>query len=977
VTLNESVELLFRIRAEGAAEVDRLANSVREVSGSTALANTNIDALERSLGLLTATVSANTTALLGLGQAGHRTGDGLGRAADGATRLAGSSRTATTELRMLEGAMPVRAAGAFLSQLGMIGPLMQAAFPVFGLIAVVGVLDTILEKTGLLPKQWNAVTESQKESLSIMDKQSQKYTELLGKLKTLQYNEYERAHGKQARQLLEAEGKQAQADVVDTRRVDELTAQLGMLRRIAGQGGAAGVGAYNQYRSLGPLSESDAYIANMALPGKSGAWGLSDSGFQAGVYPSAQQAKRAHDILPSLEWQLSVASLQKQHDTFDAADQRGKVSDEEKKKGLEEQKKYQQELLNNEKAAHAYLEASYISQLTGLQRITAEYQKQLDLHGKSAKAIADINAGYGTAVMGTVMKMGKDAASKAGEYLDADNAADRTHLKLEARALQIGLRKEDAADEKYISSGIHQLQASDAADAFAVRAGLSTTLKQNMYSARSGGMTAQGAASADYQARVAAANEILRIESQHLDLYNTQEEADRRLSDLRKRRAEEVYHAEAEYENQLQALREKDLDKYRELSGSLFDALQSHSLSNWGKDFAMGQFKTVAINAAAPALQQVGHTLGGLIPASSGLGSLLHGTVLDPANKGVADAATTAKATTRTADEVKGLRADLRAMPGAPAAAAGDTTASGITVGGSLDSLGLPNSTTGGSILGGIFAVLNPSSGKSGTGLGGFMGGMGMMGTNPFQAAFTGQSTDYNGGMHNMTGAQQAGAAVAMGGMLFSAGMAINADIQRGGAKGATGAISTATGTAAMLDPEPISKTILGTLSVVSGIVGTLLGDPKEQRLNKINEFINKNQYLAPTALNVTQGVDGTYLDFDARGNLRTSTMSAVPTVAEPYITSKVLNGQRQYYDVSGNVVTPYSGTATGTGQAPVANGGPTLNFYGPIQAMDANTFQEFIRRPRNSHAIGESLADHLERHDGRASNAIRYTAGG
>jgi len=93
--------------------------------------------------------------------------------------------------------------------------------------------------------------------------------------------------------------------------------------------------------------------------------------------------------------------------------------------------------------------------------------------------------------------------------------------------------------------------------------------------------------------------------------------------------------------------------------------------------------------------------------------------------------------------------------------------------------------------------------------------------------------------------------------------------------------------------------------------------------------------------------------------------------VAEPYITSRVINGQRQYYDVPGQTTAPYSGGATGNGQAPVA-GGVTIN----ISALEPHSFAEFMNRPANSNAVGESLADHLERHDGRAANAIRFISG-
>ena len=136
-------------------------------------------------------------------------------------------------------------------------------------------------------------------------------------------------------------------------------------------------------------------------------------------------------------------------------------------------------------------------------------------------------------------------------------------------------------------------------------------------------------------------------------------------------------------------------------------------------------------------------------------------------------------------------------------------------------------------------------------------------------------------------------------------------------------------------------------------------------------EEIFKNTYLAPTALNVLQGMDGTYEDFGSRGNIRTSTMSAVPTVAQPYITSQVVDGQRTYSDVAGGITRPYSGYPTGTGQAPVA-GTTTIN----INAMDVQSFNDFIRTPGNENSLGEAVASHLERQDGRLAHGIRFITG-
>jgi hypothetical protein len=148
MTANESVELLFRCRTEGQAQVDSLATSVRGVSSASLLASADISALEKSIQTLTGAVTGNTAALSGMERQSDSTTAGL-------TRMGGGARTASNELRMLEGSMPIRAAAQFLTQMEGMNAIMSAAFPIFGFVAMAGVLDMILQKTGLLPDAWH------------------------------------------------------------------------------------------------------------------------------------------------------------------------------------------------------------------------------------------------------------------------------------------------------------------------------------------------------------------------------------------------------------------------------------------------------------------------------------------------------------------------------------------------------------------------------------------------------------------------------------------------------------------------------------------------------------------------------------------------------------------------------------------------------------------------------------------------------
>jgi hypothetical protein len=58
---------------------------------------------------------------------------------------------------------------------------------------------------------------------------------------------------------------------------------------------------------------------------------------------------------------------------------------------------------------------------------------------------------------------------------------------------------------------------------------------------------------------------------------------------------------------------------------------------------------------------------------------------------------------------------------------------------------------------------------------------------------------------------------------------------------------------------------ILGSVAAVTGLISSIFGSNKQTRLNDITNDIAKNQFLAPTAMNVIQGMTGAYEDFGAR----------------------------------------------------------------------------------------------------------------
>jgi hypothetical protein len=968
---------------EGQADVERLASSVREVSGATSLASDGLASLERAITVLTATVDQNTAALEGME-------GGFTRTTAGANKLAGGTRVVTNELRMMEGAMPIRAAAQFLAQMEGLNAVMQMAFPIFGAIALVGVLDTIIEHVEKWANAHNPVLAAQKESLSLLEKEGKEYDKLAEKARRFHLDEYERTHGKEARQRLEAVDdarKASQEDADQIARLEDLLTRLNRLTHVT-------------QLSNGGVLTANATSGDQALAGQlRAALGLKPTdktgleGIEAGNGISVGQAHAASELSVGVDQALATARMQQTVDLAQATDISAKADAEDRKKADEETKKRKQELATAEKQAAAYLREAQGFELTGLARINEKYREKLELLGKTPKAIADINAAHAIEVERETTKevhagamkldalRGKWQHEVESGHATYDEASGAYFVKpKDPKKLQLTGYSEaqQKQDEKDVASILKLLGSADDTDADAVRRQLGVTTKENALAVSGGRMSGGAGAGADYSARLAAANEIFRIETQHLDLIDDENRRQEKLASARKKYAEEVFRAEEQYENQLQALREKDLQKYQGMAGSLFDALRSHSTAQWGKDFLTGQARQMFTNVAAPVLQSAGHMLGGVIPSSSQtgiLGTLVHGTVFDAANKGNNDSLTAAKSTAQhTADtvaELKALRTALSGQTGDP---------STVTT---PDVFNLPLMGGGGGIssaLGGLFgssSTLGSSAlfnAGNGSGFSQFISGLSGAGSNPWKAIFSGMS-DNGDTETQLTGAQRAGAAVSTGAQLAGEGYAAYTGFKAGGAKGALAGTSGVLGMASSI-PGP-QQPYIAAASAITGIASSLLGDPKTKRSGDITNELAKNVYLAPTVMNVVQGMNGTYEDFDSRGNLRTSNFSAVPLVAEPYITSRVQDGQRTYYDVPGQVTSPFTPGPRGSGQGPVAGtGGLTVIVQGDLHAMDAASFHEFIRRPSNSHSVGEAMADHLERHDGRASNAIRYISG-
>lgn len=249
--------------------------------------------------------------------------------------------------------------------------------------------------------------------------------------------------------------------------------------------------------------------------------------------------------------------------------------------------------------------------------------------------------------------------------------------------------------------------------------------------------------------------------------------------------------------------------------------------------------------------------------------------------------------------------------------------------------------------------------------------------TGDLAGIFTGVGSNPGGGSQSLSTPERIGGAIGTAGVVTGGTIAAIKGFEQGGAKGDLAGIGSILGTAAVLDPEPISKAALMVGAAVSGIVSALLPDPRAEREKKIKKEIASSQYLAPEAFNITQDMHGNFTDTDATGTVRDSSFRSTPQVQEPYL---YFHGSTYVAPVPGNITAPFStnsaaplpqtvqNTTQNVFNAPVFNG---QNFTGQVNAVDSQSFADAAMK--NQDAIGNAAAAHLKNSDTALAQQVRY----
>jgi hypothetical protein len=950
----DQLQALGAVVDKDAEAADRFDAKLKQLTGSNALMSKQTEVLNQLLETSRMQLNLMAEAAQKAGTSGTQAFEGIHT---GATRATGSVRNLTNEMRMMEGAMPIRAAAQFLSQIEGLAPILQAAFPIFGAIALVGVLDQIIEKVQKWVTAQDPLAQAQTASLFLLKESSKEYDRLREKLHALTMDEYERAHGRDARLRLEASEQDTKAQGPDAHNVARLENYARVLREIQsftpgsvttvpsyGGGDPTMAAAGRTIVSGTELTERQASMLKAAgmeaqLMGDESAKNPFE-GISAGNTLSKRQIESAQNLLTQgIGPELETARMRQKVDAASAGDDRAKADAREQgdrrgdaKEARDAAKETREYIEGASNAFHAIFGEGHgltaLQQWTGYQKPSAPFYAP-DIFGKS-----------------------EEEQKRAGEEL--------IHGMMAPTPLQMtspGMSPEDAYRAAQQTG----------------RRSMSLAGSQ----AKLSGMTGQDQANQRYQMEL----DMIAKEEAALDRLgkkkDTQAEMDERRLD-----------AELEREQKLLEIAEKQKAQAADIAGSFFDALRGHSTNRWGRNFMLGQARTVFSNVAGPAVEDVLH-MTGATGGATGLGdSVLKGTIFDKGNSAVD---ITAKQTTRTAVGVENI---IRLITGKPLSADGTSVLSGSGTGSS--SAFSPFSSSTSSAFDPLSAALGPlpmsssymaamsplmSSVSAPTGAGAqFMSGLGspatalaqLLGVTP-PAGTKGYGSD--GTPHDAYGnpisvstATQIGQGLSVGTAIAMGTMSAIKDFSKGGAGGDLGGAASVLGMAAMI-PGP-QMPFVAAAAAITGMIGGMLTNGPQQRSQQIQDYIAKDQYLAPTALNVTQGMNGTYEDFDARGNLRTSNLSAIPTVTEPYITKRTLNGQQNWYDAPGSVVSPFSGSALPHDTA--AGGAPSNVIV--IQAIDAESLNQALSKPGNAAAVANSVQRHLQSGSGESLAAtIRF----
>ncbi len=964
----DSYELLFQVKQQGEAALDAIEAKLRGVDNAGKTASTSVDNIGNSAGRAAGPVSqlatqlraavesinTNTASLDKLSVSLETVGTITAPAAGAGLRSMGrDAMYASAALRELDGSMNMRAGARFLTDVLGLGPALRVLFPVISAAAFVGVIDQIIGKVHNLYEEYSPLGRAVKDHLDTIRETSAAYDELIKKANKLRLEEYERAHGREARQQLEAGELEGKVRGPDQGLINFLRAQIAEQEAILK--GAAGSRAIPNPMAVG---------ATTAAP-----------------YASTV----AQHALDSLKEQLRNAQLIQSNDQGQADLDNNKAADERQKKAAEAAKKALAEITAAEKQAAAFLREAQTSELSGIDKIIEKRRQLLELYGKTAKAIADINRG---ASIDIIHEAKKESENWFNDHVWSDNQQPLS--KVANKDFSKQLHENLVQSEKDYRNLSAALDRYDKADANDVKRQADKALRIADLTAGNGAGGQNIANDSAYRIRIALAEKLFAIESQRVDRLDDEDEKEKALAQARLDYEDQLDKARTDHEIKFLELQKKDLDEVHNLASGFYDAIRrgGTGVQEFFSNQVQGIGRTLFSNAFTEGYKAIGSpSAGGLIPGQVGadgqltaIGRILQGTPFGTNGKD-AQAKNTSALTTLTAS-VERLTARLSGKdPGAAGASGADNMPVPGMVGVTYSDLGqmtqaaLASTLTGSGEAGAEGSTL-PTAGSPGDwagevssgnsilkalagGYGGFTGSLSRVakqGPGALLDAITGDSGD--------SGAERAGVIAGAGATLATGVTGVIQGIDQGGARGTLGAVASGAGTiAALSGPTPVAA-IAGAVAAAAALVKGLLGDPRQERSLYEERALRDNQYFAPPTISRTTDQYGNEAGYNFMGqahSLPFQTFSEVMPYDKYYKMPFGSGVPNVWGEVPGQIIEPYDSPQSYDKNFTTPNG--INGGYAPqqtivnlvVHAIDAQSFSDAINRNSSSVASATS----------------------
>lgn len=367
-----------------------------------------------------------------------------------------------------------------------------------------------------------------------------------------------------------------------------------------------------------------------------------------------------------------------------------------------------------------------------------------------------------------------------------------------------------------------------------------------------------------------------------IELSDNEYDSARRIRDIRLTTAEtelDLKKANLDYSVRIAELDKNRLESYRSTAAGVYRSIRQRG-GGGVRDLLIGQLdiqgEKIFANASASLFQSAGGALGRIGASIPGAGTLLKGTLFDPANaqRPVEKNTEALGRLTKSVDSLNRVFGGKAGEPrGLPLNDLIRGSVPGLGLDGKLADFGSDiNGLTGqGSRADKFFAKAFGGSSGGGSNTASFMGGLGSV----FGAGlFRGVGGDFSIQTGDGT-ATAAGTAGRIGNVIGSAALVAAgsagfiAGVHEGGARGTLGAASSALGIAAAI-PGPQQPFIAGA-AALAGIVRTLIPNPKEVFGKEQDATLNARRYEGPAVIDRSGDFagGGDSVDYDWRGRTR------------------------------------------------------------------------------------------------------------